>query len=119
MFVYQRCVDALRGQGVQCAVVGLLIDAPEARPTDVGETRTELISKQMENAEHRVGIGPGIRHDFGRLQFGLLFQHDREQHQAVTQGARHGDAIQPGELVGDQIVERDPALLPEIAWVRP
>jgi hypothetical protein len=30
MFGYQRWVDALRGQGVQRALVGLLIDAPEA-----------------------------------------------------------------------------------------
>ena len=30
MFDYQRCIDALHGQGVQRAVVGLLVDAPEA-----------------------------------------------------------------------------------------
>ena len=73
----------------------------------------------MEDAEDRVGVGPGVRHDFGRLQFGLLLQHDGEQHQAVAQGAGHGDAVQAGELVGDQVVERDPALLAEVARVRP
>ncbi|MNR37526.1 hypothetical protein D3C85_1555520 [compost metagenome] len=42
-----------------------------------------------------------------RLQLGLLFQHDRQQHQAVAQRAGHGDGVEAGELVGNQVVPGD------------
>ena len=112
-------VDALGGQLVQGAVVGLAVHAPEPGAADVGQTRAELVAEQVEDAEDRVGVGAGVGHDLGRLQLGLLLQHHGEQGQAVAQGAGHGDAVQPGELVGDQVVERDPALLAVVARVRP
>src|SRR5579863_3833094 len=34
-------------------------------------------------------------------------------------GAGHGDPVEPGELVGDEVVERHPALLAIVARVRP
>ena len=74
-------------------------------------------------------MGPGVDGDQGlrklslhgrpRLQLGLLFKYNGEQGQAVAQRARHGDAVKPGKLIGDQIVERDPALLAVVARVRP
>ena len=106
-------------QPVEGAVVGLRVHAPEARAADVGEPRAELVTEQMEYPEDRVRVGPGVGHDLRRLQLGLLLQHDREQGQAVAQRARDGDAVQAGELVGDKVVERDPALLAEVARVRP
>ena len=109
----------MRGQLVEGAVIGLAVHAPEPRAADVGQARAELVAEEMEDAEDRVGVGAGVGHDLGRLQLGLLLQHDREQGQAVAQGAGHGDAVQAGELVGDEVVERDPALLAEVARVRP
>ena len=38
----------------------------------------------MEDAEDRVGVGPGVGHDLDRLQLGLLLQHHREQGEAVA-----------------------------------
>ena len=71
----------------------------------------------MEDAEDRVRVSAGVGHDFSWLQLGLLFQHDRQQDQTVAQRARHGDAVQAGELIGDEVVERDPALLAIVFWV--
>ena len=42
-----------------------------------------------------------------------------EQVEAVAQRAGHGDGVQAGELVGDEIVVGDPALAAEVARVRP
>jgi len=33
--------------------------------------------------------------------------HDRQQHQAVAQRAGHGDGVEAGELVGNQVVPGD------------
>ncbi len=112
-------VNALGGQLVEGAIVGLAIHAPEPRPADVGQTRAELVAQEMKDAEDRVGVGPGVGHDLGRLQLGLLLQHHGKQREAVAQGAGHGDAVEPGELVRDQVVERGPTLLTEVARVRP
>ena len=101
------------------AIVGLAIHAPEPRSADVGQTRAELVAQEMKDAEDRIAVGAGVGHDLGRLQLGLLFQHHGEQGQAVAQGAGYGDAVQPGELVRDQVVERHPTLLAVVARVRP
>ena len=73
--------------------------------------RAELEAEQVKDAEHDVGVGAGVGHDFGRLQLGLLLEDDGEQDQAIAQRARDGDAVQPSELVGDEVVDRDPAFL--------
>ena len=72
----------------------------------------------MENFEDRVGVGAGVRQDFGWLQLGLLLQNDLEKREAVTQCAGHGNIVEPGEPVGDQVVERPAVLLAVVARVR-
>jgi hypothetical protein len=53
-------------------------------------------------------IGGDVGHEFHRLQLGLLFEEEGEQHQAVAQGAGNHDAVQAAELVGQQIVTKSP-----------
>ena len=76
-----RAYDAALARDlVQLAVVRIRVDAPEARAADVGNAWAEPVAEQAEQAEHDVGVGTSVGHDLGRLQLGLLFQHNRQQH---------------------------------------
>ena len=92
------------GYHVELAVVGLWVDAPEARTADVGNARAESIAEESEQAEHDIGIRAGVGHDLHGLKFRLLFEHYGEQDQAVAQRAGHRNRVQPGELVRQQVV---------------
>jgi hypothetical protein len=74
-------VDAIAGQRIERAAIGLGIDPPQVGAAGVGEPRAELEAEQTEHAKDRIGVGAGIGHDLDRLQFRLLFEHDGEQYQ--------------------------------------
>ena len=112
-------IDGAFAEAVERAVIGFPVDPPEPGVAEVGQAWAELVAKQPEQAEHRVGIGGGVGHEFDRLQLGLLFEEKGEQHQAVAQGAGDHDAVQAAELVGQQIVPGHAAGLAEILRVRP
>ena len=120
--VPMRCdaieVDALPGQRIEITVVGVRIDAPKAAAADVGQAGTEAIAQQSEQPENDIAVGAGVGHDLGGLQLGLLLQHDRQQDQAVAQGAGHRDRVEAGALIGEQVVPGDAATAVEILRVR-
>ena len=91
------------GDVVEFAVIGFGIDAPESCSADVSEARAESVAKQSEQTEHNIAISTGVGHDLSRLQFGLLFEHDRQQDQAVAQRAWSRNRIEAGKLVGEQV----------------
>ncbi len=109
--------DAVGGQVVEPAVVGVTIDAPEARATDVADARAELVAQQPEQAEDHVSIGAGVGHDLARVQRGLLIEQDAEQHKRVAQRAGHDHAVEPAVLVGGEVVEGDATLGAEVFGV--
>ncbi|KWV90339.1 hypothetical protein PFLmoz3_00028 [Pseudomonas fluorescens] len=100
-------LDRLPGQAVEFAVIRLRARAPETGTADVGQARAEVVAEQAEQPKHHIAVGPGVGHDLRRLQLGLLFQHHGQQHQAVAQGAGHGDGVEAGELIGNQVVPGD------------
>src|SRR4029077_10283729 len=55
--------------------------------------------------------------DLRRLQFGLLFKHDRQQNQTVTQSAWGRDRVESGELIGEQVVPSHAFELAEVLWI--
>lgn len=112
-------LDRLAGQPVELAVVRVRARAPEAGTADIGQPRTEVVAKQAEQPEHHIAVGSGVGHDLRRLQLGLLFQHHGQQYQAVAQSARHGDGLEAGELVGDQVVPGDARPLPKYFGLGP
>ena len=112
-------VNAVTGEPVQQAVIDGLVDAPEPGVADVGEPWAELISQQPEQPEHRVGIGGGIGHDLGWCEIGFLAEQQPQDDQAVAQRAGHDDGVQPGELVGDEVVVGDAAAGAEVFRVQP
>ena len=71
------------GDGVELAIVGFEIDTPETGSPDVRQARAEPVAQQAEQPEDDIAISARICHDLRRLQFGLLFQHNRQQHQTV------------------------------------
>ena len=118
--VSDQCeVDGAFAKAVERAVIGFAIDPPQLDVAEVGQARAELIAEQPEDAEYRIGVCSGVGHEFGRLQLGFLFEEQREQHQAVAQGAGDHDAVEAAELVGHQIVPSHAARLAEILRVRP
>ena len=103
--------DALQAKrvlrdGVELAIIGLGLDAPEAAAADVCQAGAEAVAQQAEQPEDDVTVGTRIGHDLRRLQFGLLFEHDRQQHQAVAESTGRRDRVEPGELIGEQVVPR-------------
>ena len=64
----ERHLGPVPCQAVQGAVVGLGVHAPEARAADVGQARAELEAKQVEDAEHDVGVGAGVCHHLRGLE---------------------------------------------------
>ena len=104
---------------VKRAVVGPGIDPPEAGTTDVGEPRTEAVAEQAEETEHHIRVGPGVGHDLRGLQLCLLFERDREQHQAVAQRPRDRNAVQAGELIGHEVVVGDARPIPKYLGLGP
>jgi hypothetical protein len=102
----QSKIDGAYAKAVERAVIGFPVDAPQLHITQISQPGTELVAKQPEQAKHGVGICGGVGHDLHRLELGFLFKQKGEQHQAVAQGARHHDAIQAAELVGQQRTRR-------------
>ena len=103
--------DALQAKpvlrdGVELAIIGLGLDAPEAAAADVCQAGAEAVAQQAEQPEDDVTVGTRIGHDLRRLQFGLLFKHDRQQRQAVAERTGRRDRVEPGELIGEQVVPR-------------
>ena len=86
---------ALLRDGVELAIIGLGVDAPEACSTDVRQARAEAVAQQAEQPEDDVAVCARIGHDLRRLQLGLLLEHDRQQNQAVAQRAGVGIALSP------------------------
>ena len=112
-------VDAVAREPVQHAVIGSLVDAPKSGVADIGEPGAELVSEQPEQSEHCVGVGGSVGHDLGWREVGFLTEQQPQNDQAVAQRARHDDGVQPGELVGDEVVVGDAAAGAEVFWVRP
>ena len=106
------------GYHVELAVVGLWVDAPEARTADVGNARAESIAEESEQAEHDIGIRAGVGHDLHGLKFRLLFEHYGEQDQAVAQRAGHRNRVQSGELIREQVVPRHAPERAEVLRIR-
>ena len=110
--------DVPGGQLVQSAIIGVAAHAPEPGAAYVDQARAELVAQKVKYPEDRAGVGPsvspsvspGVGHNLCRLRLGLLLKHDRVQGQPVAQGAGHGDAVEPGELDRNQVVERHPTL---------
>ncbi|RML25696.1 hypothetical protein ALP82_200220 [Pseudomonas savastanoi pv. fraxini] len=65
-------VDTLFCQCIEFAIVGLRINSPEPRATDVGQAWAKPIAQKPEQAEHYIAIGSIVGHDLRGLQFGLL-----------------------------------------------
>ena len=84
-----------------------------------GEPRTEAVAEQAEETEHHIRVGPGVGHDLRGLQLCLLFERDREQHQAVAQRPRDRNAVQAGELIGHEVVVGDAPADTEVLGVGP
>ena len=110
-------VDAMAGERVQPPIVGAGVDAPETGAADVGEPGAELVAQEPEQAEDAVGVGAGVGHDLGRLELGLLAEQEAEDDQAVLERAGDDDGVEPGELVGHQVVVGDAAPDAEVARV--
>ena len=51
------------------------IDSPEAGAADIGQSRTESVAQESEKPKDDIAVGSRISHDLGRLQFGLLLEH--------------------------------------------
>lgn len=95
----QLHIDFVRGEFVEYAIVGFPIDAPEPRAADIGDARAELVTKQVEYSKNRICISGSVGHDLGRLKFGLLFENDGDEIEAVAQRAGDGHSVETGELV--------------------
>jgi hypothetical protein len=101
--------DGVPGDGVQRAVVGVGAGAPQPGVAEVGDPWGELVAADREQAEHHVGIRPGVRRD--DLRAGVMLvaatrritgQHGRDTAPATSsppawqQRARLLDAGNPG-----------------------
>ncbi|CCF70621.1 hypothetical protein XAPC_4358 [Xanthomonas citri pv. punicae str. LMG 859] len=111
-------VHTLPGERVELAIVSVGIDTPEACAADIGQARAEAVVGEPEQAKHQIAVRTGVGHDLCRLQLGLLLQHDSQQDQAVAQRAGHGDRVQPGTLIGQQVVPGDATPAIEVFRVR-
>jgi hypothetical protein len=78
VFPDQREIDGAFAKAVEWAVISFPVDPPQLDVTEVSQPRAELVAKQPEQAEHRVGIGGGVGHEFDRLQLGFLFEEKGE-----------------------------------------
>jgi hypothetical protein len=74
----------MAGDMVEFAIIGSGIDAPETCATNVGQTRAEAVTEQAESSEHHIVVSACVGDDLRRLQFRLLFEHNRQQDEAVT-----------------------------------
>ena len=70
--VQQRLADL--SQVVEEAIVGFRIHAPEARFSNMGQARTNLIAQQPKQPKDNVAGAGGIGHDLDRIQSGFLLQ---------------------------------------------
>ncbi|SQH34154.1 Uncharacterised protein [Pseudomonas mucidolens] len=95
MFGGQVGFDRLASKSAELAVIRIRACAPEVGTTDIGQTRTKVITEQVEQPEYHIAVDAGVAHDLCWLQFGLLFQHNRKQYQAVTQGGGTVMAFRP------------------------
>jgi len=110
-------VDAVAGDPVQRAVVGVGFGAPEAGVTEVGEAGAELVAEEAEQAENLVGVAGVVGHQLGRPQAGVLLEQPLEDVQRVAQRAGDDDGVEAGELVGEKVEVGDPATGTEVAGV--
>src|SRR4051812_23255651 len=112
-------IDAMAREAVEYAVVGGSVDAPEAGVADIGKPWAELVAQEPKQSEHRVCISCGVGHDFGGIEVGLLLEQQSQDEQAVAQDTRHHDGVQPGELVGDEVVVVMPRPAPKYFGLGP
>ena len=118
VFLDQICIHAMPCHTIQAAIIGSRIDAPVAGTPNIGDSRTEPVAEQPEQTEDHIGVGSGVGHDLGRMQFRLLFQNHREQKQAVPYSAGDHNRIQTGELVRNQVVVSHAVFITKILGVR-
>ena len=93
MVLNQVKVDPMAGQAIQGAIVGLRVTTPKACFSDVGQTRTELITQQPETSEHEVRVGGRVRHDLHRVEGGLLLEQTFQNVYGVSDGSRNDNAV--------------------------
>lgn len=110
-------VDAVAGDPVQRAVVGVGVGAPEPGVTEVGQAGAELVAEQAEQAEDLVGVAGVVAHQLGWSQAGVLLEQPFEDVEAVAQGARDDDGVEAGELVGEEVEVGDAPAGSEVAGV--
>jgi hypothetical protein len=116
----QLAVDAVAGEAVERAVVGVAIDAPEALVGQASRAGAELVAQQPEQPEDLIGVGGLVGDDHRRpaLAGRGQFEQPIEDHQRVAQCAGNDDRVQAGELVGEVVQPGDPAAAGEVARVR-
>ena len=112
-------VDAVPRQAVHRPVIGGVVDAPEPGLADVGEPGAELVAQEPEQAENDVAGPRRIGHDFQGAQARLLFQQTFQDEQRIAERTGEDDAVEPGELVGGEVVLGDPSAGPEVLAVWP
>ena len=63
-------------------------------PWPFGNIPRSFANNFRNDTKYDIRVGTGVGHGLRGLQFRLLFEHHREQHQAVAQRARDCDAVQ-------------------------
>ena len=112
-------VDGAFGDLPEGSVVGGLVHSPETCPADIFQTRAEVVTQQPEEAEHGIRIGGAVGHDVCGIAFGVLVEQEREDDQAVAQGAGDDHGPETGILVGQHVVPGDATSVAEIFGVGP
>ncbi len=115
----QLRADALAGEAIERAVVGVWVKAPEPLVWQSGGAGAELVAQQPEQAEDLIGVGGlvGDDHRGATVAGRLEFEQPVEDHQRVAQGAGDDDRVQAGELVAHVVQPGHPAAGGEVAWV--
>ena len=115
----QLDVDAVAGEAIQRAVVGVAVKAPEPLVGQSGWAGAELVAEEPEQPKDLIGVGGLVGDDHRRTAVagGLEFEQPVEDHQRVAQGAGHDDRVQSGELVAHVVQPGHPAAAGEVPRV--
>jgi hypothetical protein len=77
--------DELRPNPLPCQpiqdiiIIRVRLGAPKTGFSDIGAMGTELVTKETKQTKNQIAVPCGIRHDFVRMESGLLFDETFEE----------------------------------------
>jgi hypothetical protein len=107
------------GNGIQTPIIGRRIHPPKAGFADIGQPGAELVAEEPKQAEDDITDPGGIRHDFDRLELGLVFEEAIQDGHRIAERAWDDDRMEAGELVRGEVVIGHAAMRVEIVAMGP